>query len=425
MQHDVGFAASRWPRLFLALALIAVVVSACGSASSSSGGSARSASGNSAASSSAAGPLKIAVSEEVIPGVYNSLTQIKPALKSFDGYVGTHGGWGGRKVIYDQCVTSGDPASDTKCYRQFAANHDVAQVGGLPSQDSIGLSILSKAGIPSFTVLSGPGNASPWQETITGDTTTALASAAVYACARGDRKVSLMTDDLPVVRDAYAKFVAPVLARCGVKVNLVYAPATVTDLAPFVQKAIASHPDLLIDGVIGLAIQHLPAIVASGFPISRTILADAGPSSALFAEPKASGVLLATSTYIPVKQDTNSDVQTYLTALGQYAPGADPLATFTGISFSQLYTVWQASKAIGFNKVTGPLIKDYMLNQAPDHLNVFLARVVSSSSGYPGMKQPYSVVSRWTGTGLVNLGWWNSLTSCNSAASCKALVKMS
>jgi ABC-type branched-subunit amino acid transport system substrate-binding protein len=298
---------------------------------------------------------------------------------------------------------------------------------GFVSQDSVGIPILSKAGIPSFTTLQGQGTASPWAEVTTGSATITLTVPARYACAQGYHKVSVLTSDLPIARTDFSQFAAGIYKQCGIDVNVVYVPLTAADPAPYVQKAITTKPDLLIDTILtGASVDpQMAAITTAGYPINRTYFGSGGVDTAFFSNPATKGAMLGFPLDIAIPQNTNPDVQAYVKALKQFAPGTDPLGTFTPIAFSQVVTIWKAAQAIGFNKVTGPEIKDYMLNQAQGNLQVPLGRVVTLVPGYPGMKQPYFHVVRWTGTGIDSLGWWSGWGSCSSQASCAAGMKTS
>jgi hypothetical protein len=159
--------------------------------------------------------------------------------------------------------------------------------------------------------------------------------------------------------------------------------------------------------------------------MNRTYFGAGGLDAAFFSNPATKGARLGFPLNVAIPQNADPDVQAYIKALKQYAPGTDPLGTFTPLAFTQTLMIWEAAKAIGFSKVTGPAIEDYMLNQAPGNLRVFMGRTVSTIPGYPGIKQPYFHITRWTGTGIDSLGWWSGWGSCNSQASCVAGMKTS
>jgi ABC-type branched-subunit amino acid transport system substrate-binding protein len=418
----------------LVFAVIAVAVglmtAACSTSSSTSSSSSPAASatsapasqGSASATASSAGPINIGLAALVIPGVYDAQTQYLAGIKAAEGYVNAHGGWDGRSVNVQECTTSGTPAADASCYRQFISAHVMAVIG-LTSTNSVWLPQLAKAGIPDFVLQQTQAEEkSPWEMTWTPSPIELFTVAAKYACVHGLKSVSLLTTQLPSAQVAEAAYSNSIYSACGIHVNAVYAPLGAPDLSPYVEKAVSSKPQLLVMvGLQATAAAVASAIHTSGYPMSQVLGVPNG-STGWQTNPDSYGWLLLTEAGYPIPQETNPDIQTFLQAMAKYSPGSDPTQNLSMTGFQNIYTIWEIGKAIGFSKLTGQAIYQYMNTVAPGHLAIFAERTEVIPAGLPGVKNPYVQVERWTGSQLVHLGWLSGDWGCTSAASCASLT---
>lgn len=400
---------SRWAAVSIATA-IALVGAACGSSENSAGGTAGSA------------DIKIGLGALVVPGSYDANKQYTAGINAALGYIDEHGGWDGHRVETVGCTSPGDPASDLKCYREFIDEKTVA-VLGLMSSSSTYLPKLEAAGIPSFVT----GNTVAEEESswhigspgiIESYTTTAR-----YACAKGVKNITIFQQDYPTARAAQGVLAAGIFTACGIQVNNVYMPFGTADPAPYVQQAVSTKPDLLFISGQALPITtFLATITAAGFPIDKVITVPTGTKGWL-ADPKAPGIRIITRSGYPVEQSTDPDVQTFLKYMQKYSPGTDPVEGSLSLpAFSQILMIWDAAKAIGFDKLTGQALHDYMNNEAPGKLKIFSAHgTVVVPPRFVGVKDPYQRVLRWTGTELADEGWWASDWACTSVTDCASL----
>jgi len=390
----------------LAALVAAAALSACG------GGA------GAPASPSPAGPIRIGVAVTVIPGAYDAKAMYDPAIKAATGYIRQHGGWGGRRVQFVECSSPGDVASDTECYRDFLAQHVMTEMGILANSFSLAPQLLYPAGIPTFNITSNASeDRQQWQNSITPGIVEVDTAVARYACAEGYKNVSWVHDDTPIDTDAWDIFAASIFHECGITLNNVPAPYGSPDPAPYVEKAVSTHPDLLFFAITVPAATMLNAISNAGYPMSK-VVSGLSLNQQFFSDPRAVGITLGSGWDLPVTQSRVRDVQTYLTAMKKYAPGSNPLAQLSLPAFQSLITIWEVAKAVGFANVTGPAIERYMTTRAPGHLRIFAALTDKNTPAFPGVRVPYFHLYRWTRGRLVDLGWWPADSTCGSPPAC-------
>jgi ABC-type branched-subunit amino acid transport system substrate-binding protein len=401
----------------LSVVLTAAAFAACGSDDDDN---ATAAGGGATSGAAASAPeLKIGIATTVVPGSYDAKTMFEVGVKAAEGYIEENGGWGGRKVSLSWCVSPGDPASDTKCYRQFVSDEVDVAMGVLANHATVGLPMLSDAGIPSFMTPTSPkDDESEWQHSLTGGAATAEGAIARYLCAQGAKKVSVIIDDAPFAKAGLAKYAESTYEACGIALTTVASPYGTPDPAPYIQKAIAGTPDALVVASVSPATATLKAVTGAKFPISKTIMvANAGKD--FYTDPMAEGVSIVSSTRIPLDTTKNQDAQTYLQMVEKYAKGGDPLLQFAAPAYQQLTTIWQAAKAIGFDKADGASIQEYMANEAAGKLRVLMALPIEKVPELPGVHTTTGMVSKITAPGTIEeLGWYEQGT-CNSAEECK------
>jgi ABC-type branched-subunit amino acid transport system substrate-binding protein len=440
-KHAMTARGARRRRSVLATSLIAaatVALAGCGSSSSSSSHAAASstasaspaaaststtAASTSTTAASTSGPIVIGAGATVIPGVYDSSAQMDPGFTAALGYINAHGGWGGRTVKVIKCSSPGDPASDTKCIHQFISAHAVATVGLLGANGTIGLPLYSKAGVADFSVsTTALENASPWETSLTTGTIGTFTLPARYACAKGYKTVSVLHDDSAQQKTAQAAFANAIYTKCGITVNQVTVPQGAPDLAPYLTKAVSTHPQLLVALPTVPGATLVSDIAAAGYPMSQTIMTPQA-SGNFYSTPALAGALIEGG-QIPISQNPNPDIQTFLKSMSKYSPGTDPLGQLTLEGYQAIITIWQASKAVGFSKVTGTALKNYMNTKAPGTMTIFAGTPVTTVPGQPGAKEAYMLITRVaSGPKVQSLGWWPALSGCTSQADCASGVK--
>lgn len=392
-----------------------VIAAICASASSAS--ITRSTKSNaSAVAAKALPPIKIGVGVVVIPGTYDAQAMYAPGIKAAMAYVKAQGGWGGRKVETIQCVSAGDPASDTACYREFISDGALAVIGILPSSATIGYPLLSKVGIPSFMIGATRGDdTSPWENNISGSAASSFTSAARYACTNHVKHVSVMLDDTAGATSSFALYAAKIYKNCGISVNEVPVPYGTADMAPYITKAVETKPGLLDAMATAAASTLAQGITSAGFPLNKTLIPTGGtPTKA------ENGLTFVSGWETPIKQNSNAQIQTFLKYMRTASPGSDPDAQLTLPAFQDITTIWEAAKAVGFTKITGRSLQNYMNTKAVGHLQIFGSLDVGKVPGSPGVKQPFSNLSQWKNGKLVDLGWWQANSTCSSAKTCAA-----
>jgi ABC-type branched-subunit amino acid transport system substrate-binding protein len=416
----------RWQVLAPAAAVAACLLAACSSSSTSSSSTGAASTGaasagSSASSSSAAsslGPIKIGLASTVIPGLYNSETQYLPGINAAEGYINENGGWGGRTVQLVKCSSPGDPASDLKCYHTIIGSQPVATLGLLENSATY-LSLLAQAKIPSFMFASTAAEEqSPWEMGL-GSAPETYTAAAKYACAKGVKNVTVFQQDLPAARAAESAFASAIFSSCNIQVNNVYMPLGTADPAPYIQKAVATNPQLLfIAGEASPITKFLDELTAAHFPTDKVLTV---PTSApgWLSNPESNGLHIIGGSGYPAPQSTDPDMQTFLKYLAKYSPGSDPTATLTLPGFTDMLIIWKIGKAIGFNNLTGQAIYNYMNNVAPGHLSLFAGYGdVVIPPGWTGVKSPYEHIMQWTGSKFADDGWYGADWTCTSASTC-------
>lgn len=400
----------RRPVLISTIAVMAFALAACGS------------SGSNNSSSSSSGTIQIGLGSIVIPGLYDSKVQFKAGIAAAEGYISENGGWGGRSVELVECSSPGDPASDLKCYKQFI-DRNVVAVLGLLGNSATYLPKLVDAKIPSFVLPGTPAELkSPWTVTPGGSIETYTA-AAHYACAKGLKNIAVFQQDLPQARTAGGAFAKGIFSACGIQVNNVYMPYGTADPAPYIQRAVKSNPELLFIAGQALSISaFLKAIPASGFPMDKVLTVPTAAPNWL-QDPKATGIRVMGRSAYPEPSSPDPDVQTFLRSMQKYSPGADPMGELVFPAFSDIVTIWETAKATGFDKLSGQAIYDYMNNVAPGKLKIFGGNgTVVIPPEYVGVRNPYRRIQQWTGSKMIDEGWFAAAWTCTSASTCADLT---
>lgn len=371
-----------------------------------------------AKSKSNAGPIKIGVGTVVIPGTYDAQAMYAPAVKAALAYIQHHGGWGGRRVEAINCTSAGTPAADKTCYDEFANDKVTAVIGILPSQETVGYPMMSKLGIPSFMIgASRADDLSPWEDNISGSAEGGYTAAARYACASGDTRVSVLRDDIPSEQESWGLYAARIMSSCGVTVNMVTVPYGTADLAPYVQKAVQTNPQLLIAGETSSGTSGIDAIAGAGYPASK-VLSTGSISAQFLTDSNANGLRFMSGWQYPSRQNKNADIQTYLNAMARYSPGSDPTAQLSVPAFQDIMTIWSVGQALGFNKLTGRSLQRYLNTKAGGTLHIFAGLTAKNVPGNPGVKNPWIQIYRLKGGKITSLGWWKGASPCKSKKLC-------
>jgi hypothetical protein len=164
------------------------------------------------------------------------------------------------------------------------------------------------------------------------------------------------------------------------------------------------------------------AISAANFPMEKVLTAPTTVPGWLD-NPKTHGILLMTRSGFPAPQSTDPDIQTYLKYMAQFSPSADVESPLSLVAFQNFMMLWETGKAIGFDKLTGQGIYDYMNNVAPGKLKIFAGYgTVTIPVDYAGVKSPYQRIMQWTGTDFTDQGWYGSDWTCSSASTCTDLT---
>ena len=364
-------------------------------------------------------PIRIGDGETVIPGVYNSQATFDPGIAAALGYIGKHGGWGGRKVVLEHCTSTGDPASDLACFHQFAAEHVVATMGLLGSSGTVGTPLLSKAGSVEFMVpITSADLASPWEMALSPGTPGTYGAPARYACAHGYKRVSVLGDQVAQEEAAETQAYNQVYKRCGISVNYVTAPQGTPDLAPYIQKAVDTSPQLLLAAPSVPGDTLVSDIEQSGFPITKTIMVPEAEAD-FFSTPAVAGLLVEEAAQLQLASNPNPDVRIFRKDLREFSPGSNPFGQLSLEAYQDVIMLWQAAEAVGFSKMSGRAIEKYINTKAAGKLDIWAATPVTRTPGQPGVKGSYMAIMRVNaGAKLTQLGWWPALTPCRSKATC-------
>jgi ABC-type branched-subunit amino acid transport system substrate-binding protein len=136
----------------VSLAVVSLVVAACGSSNSSSNSSPNTTAGSSSAPAGSSVRVMVISIGSAAPATLSSIEfpDVDTVVEAEAAYVNAHGGAGGHKVVVDTCYDQGDPNIAATCARKAVSNKDVAVTAPLAiTADSI-LPVLAAAHIPYF-----------------------------------------------------------------------------------------------------------------------------------------------------------------------------------------------------------------------------------------------------------------------------------
>jgi branched-chain amino acid transport system substrate-binding protein len=278
----------RYPRalaLLVGAMLCVVGLAACGGDDDNDNGSAASpaatSSGSSSGSTASSGKLdsskpdvRFSLVILKIPGS-DLLTPYGQGAEAAAKQINAEGGFGGRKVVIDQCNTQGQPATTSTCAHKEVTKKPTAFFGCELTWSNAGMPIAKRAGIPSVMCLNTPGDfTDPTSFGITPGGPGEMRGAAKWICQQPDIKtVGVILLDLPSFHKDYPAAVSPTIEGCGKKVTgYSYVSLTNPDVTPYVNKITATKPDFIMafpqSG--SPTVQTFKALKAQGFPADRT-----------------------------------------------------------------------------------------------------------------------------------------------------------
>jgi branched-chain amino acid transport system substrate-binding protein len=383
---------------------------ASSSASASSGSTA--APGGSGSASSSKPPFVIAYQGDSAPGVINLPSVQEPGIQAFVKYINDQlGGIGGRPLKVVSCDGHFDPAQTEACTRTVLSEGAQAIFGLAPAFGSPSLSIAQAAGVPTFDTSTPQEDSSHWNVGLMPGTTGEYSAMATYLCTLKPKRVGLLFYDEPIYHTALERPLQ-ILKNCNVAVTPVYLNPTSPDLTPGVVQVVLAHPDYIMSslGTAG-AVEAAKALVQQGFPLSKVIM-DGGELTPQYFNGVGSAVNgeMFTDEFDNMWDTSNPDIALYHQVLSKYG-GGDPYIEFKLWTVSQLMTIYDAAKAIGFDKVDGKTLAQYFAKTPT--FPIFGSHAGSTpppNPSYPGVRQQYVGVGRYENGKLVNLvksgdGW--------------------
>ncbi len=405
-------------RIVSAVALLgcAAALAACGSSSSSSSSSSSTVAANSSASSSGSStgaatgsPITIALDGMKITGL-DLLTQETAGAQAAVNKINAEGGFGGHKVVLAVCNSMVAAAPTTECAHKLVTSHPLAMIGCELNWGTSGaVQLFAAAHIPSFNCVNTTQDyTNPWNFGIQDGGYGDVRGTANWLCSQSNvHTVGVITADVPAEHQVVPQAMSP-LAKCGKKVNIIYFPPVATDYGPYVAKMVATHPDFvqLQAPSPPAALELIKNLHQAGFPSDHIGAASSGfdPNAWKAAGATLNGIHVQLEGFDSWNDTSNPDVAAYVKAM-QASPqtagttNIDSVNSETG--YSDVMWLYTLGKTIGFDKLTGSAIANFMRTHNGIHIPLSRSLVNPGPKGYAQDKQPYTSLAQWENGKLV------------------------
>jgi branched-chain amino acid transport system substrate-binding protein len=305
--------------------------------------------------------------------------------------------------------TEAETASTATCADKVAAQNPIMVVGTATVYGLAGEPIMTAHQIPSEVIPELPQDfANPDNFPTGGGSTSEYQAEGAYAeQAFHPKTVTILT--LSEATSASAVVQTQKGLGSSVNAKTVLYPVTGGTTLPSVVQAVESKPDVLIlDAAAGpLAVQLYKEIQQQGYPSDHivTIMAAADGPTLKEAGTAIDGAVF-TFEFKPWTDTSDPQVGTYLKEMAHYpTAGVTDQSGWTEWGFSDVMQLWAAASKVS-GTVTGPKLLSYLKSakSVPGFLNQGIG---AQSPGYPGIRNPYVLLSKDVNGKLVPLtGKW-------------------
>jgi ABC-type branched-subunit amino acid transport system substrate-binding protein len=388
------------------VALAALVLAACGS-----GGGSGSGSGGSNGDSK--GPVHVALIAFKIPAL-DFIDDYAAGAEAAVKQINANGGFGGRKVVIDQCNSMLAPAPSTTCAHQTLADHPVAEFGCETSWGATGLEIYAAAGVPSFNCTNSKQDfTNPYSFGMGTGAVGEAGAMAKYICANKPsvKQIAYLTPVDPEQQADVPPLLNKIFHACGKQVTYTFIPQTQVDMTPIITKVLQTHPGFVMT-TIGQTqmVEVAKALHQAGYPTDQISVASNALDKKNVLDPAGDDLngIYASDEWLGWGLTSNADVQAYAKAT-QGLSNPDSGNVVQGYMY--MMWIYTAAKHIGFDKFDSASLTKYMRSTSGVHIPMSRTLVNPGPSGSPAIKQPYVQILRWQNgkmtvvNGGTNGGW--------------------
>jgi ABC-type branched-subunit amino acid transport system substrate-binding protein len=375
----------------LALALVGVVVAACGSSSAGSSGS---------SAAAAPGPIKIfAQGTYSLPGG-GGLYDIYQGVVAATDAVNAAGGIKGHKLSLAKCDDDGNPSAAIQCTETQIAGGAVAEVGEGTAFFEEVQPYLAKAGVP---VIGGNnGDLSFGQSSVafsfSGGAPSAFSALPEELKAAGAKKVNLIyPDDLGSAgAENREEFVLGAKVAHIAVGNITGIPVTTADFGPAVAHATAGGVDGVASFMPGAGEAQLIKTLRSDAPTVKVAATSFSMTPSVISSLGAAGNgLLVSAVGNPYAAANAPWVKLYQEQLAKYQPGA-PLDDDSLIGWSSVWALAQVGKTLPSVTRSGLLaamrkLSNFSLGGAFANLTTTAHPCASNCLGQVNLYSPYVI----------------------------------
>jgi branched-chain amino acid transport system substrate-binding protein len=270
-------------------------------------------------------------------GTASSWPEIRIGTQAAIEYANQYlGGIAGRPVQLDICESKGTSASSAACANQMIADHVVAVLHGIDSDDANTAQTVLNAGIPliSATPASAPEETGQLSFSFTGGATSFIAAMAQYMQQQHYTSSVVFAENAPGGSALYTA-VAGFTQKLGITTKVVLVAPGTADLTPQMDAAAAQRADFYwMIGDAGTCLSFLRAYRAAGSPGHFGVIGQCTVSQVL----SAVSIAGAISPGYALPLGTGHESQLYRAVMAAYGPGTSLSGTAyvgytTGLGF--------------------------------------------------------------------------------------------
>jgi ABC-type branched-subunit amino acid transport system substrate-binding protein len=387
----------------LCAALTALMLAACGSSSSSNStaaGSAPTGAGTSASAQNAAtgSPINVALISFKVPGE-DSLTPMQAGAEAAARVINAKGGFGGHPVHIVSCNSMLEPAASTDCAHKTIVEHPIAMIGCELAWATSGLPVYAAEKTPSINCLDTQQDfTNQWSFGVNPGAEGDNAGLVAYLCSDPSvHRVAATAVDLPAEHAVFDSVVVPKLRACGKTVQTLYVPTTSVDISPYMTKIAQARPDFVIGNIESAEVPQMYSLLEqNNIPASHIAAADVDFTHQILASAPQMKGGIDMAEFNPWTDTSDPQVAAYNKATqGSSSDPRDPTVEW---GYSDMMWLYDASKAVGFSKLTGTTLANYLRTATNKPVPLSHTWINPGPSQTPQIKQPYVRIMQWTGT---------------------------
>jgi branched-chain amino acid transport system substrate-binding protein len=303
------------------VALMAAVVTACGSSKPASGGAGAGSSALGASDKATGSTVTVGMISDGGSGSIGTAPLVEQGAKAAIAYVNNYkGGLAGHPIKLDICEDNETPSGAQTCANQMVQDNAAVAIAPLTGQGAAIVPILAAHKIP-YVTLSGASVAeltTVGSFVLTGGYPATLGAFAEQAKAHGYTSYAMLVSNVPAAIQGAQIFGAMVFKNEGIKFKVIPVAPGAADMTPQLQSAVSSGAKAIgITGDVTLCSSFLKGYQTLGLSVPKYVISTCLDKSIF----SSLGSVLNGSYVATTSEASAADKALYAAVVSKYAPG--------------------------------------------------------------------------------------------------------